>query len=128
MAKVEDIEVLSAENCSMVGLARFSTLKSWLSQWSYDESNANGPRCLNRVKAPILCVGNGSDHLVPLTHTQGDGGPLPNQVCKFFCRFLGGQGSFANMAVHGHLQPLLSQDSFDAIKHDNKRIYIVGEF
>ena len=34
-----------------VGLARFSTLRSWLSQWSYDDSNADGPRNLAHVQA-----------------------------------------------------------------------------
>ncbi len=29
-------------NMGPVGLARFCTLRSWLSQWSYDESRANG--------------------------------------------------------------------------------------
>ena len=27
---------------SPVGLARFCTLRSWLSQWSYDDANGDG--------------------------------------------------------------------------------------
>ncbi|MCA6314379.1 alpha/beta hydrolase, partial [Phenylobacterium sp.] len=41
-------------NMSPIGLARFSTLRSWLSQWSLDDARADGPRCLSRVKSPVL--------------------------------------------------------------------------
>ena len=30
-------------NSAPAGLARYSSLRSWLSQWSYDKSNAKGP-------------------------------------------------------------------------------------
>ena len=53
-----------------VGLARFTTLRSWLSQWSCDESNADGPRSLAGVSVPVLVLANEADHLVPLTHPQ----------------------------------------------------------
>lgn len=33
--------------------ARFTTLKSWMSQWSLS-SNANGPKCLLRTSVPII--------------------------------------------------------------------------
>ena len=32
-------------NNSPIGIARFTSLRSWLSQWSYDLSNADGVRC-----------------------------------------------------------------------------------
>src|SRR5690606_25754274 len=32
-------------NESPVGIARYSSLRSWLSQWSYDDSNADGLKC-----------------------------------------------------------------------------------
>jgi dienelactone hydrolase len=48
-------------NDGPVGLARFSTLRSWLSQWSWDRSNADGLRCAARVKVPILIVENTAD-------------------------------------------------------------------
>ena len=38
-------------NNGPVGLARFSTLRSWLSQWSYDDANADGPKSLAHVTA-----------------------------------------------------------------------------
>jgi len=59
---------LAAENHSPVGLARYTTLRSWLSQWSYDDSNADGPLSLQTVGVPVLVVANEADHLVPLSH------------------------------------------------------------
>lgn len=48
-------------NDGPVGLARFSTLRSWLSQWSYDRSNADGIRAAARVTAPMLVIENSAD-------------------------------------------------------------------
>ncbi len=55
-------------NMSPIGLARFCSLRSWLSQWSYDDSNANGPKCAARIKAPILIVANSADDGCPPSH------------------------------------------------------------
>lgn len=58
-----------AVNVGPVGLARFTTLRSWLSQWSYDKSNAKGP--LNAAKihrTPVLLIENTADEAVPATH------------------------------------------------------------
>jgi len=56
-------------NVGPVGLARFTTLRSWLSQWSYDLSNARGPANAARVRrTPVLQIENGADDAVPATH------------------------------------------------------------
>jgi len=58
-----------AVNVGPVGLARYTTLRSWLSQWSYDRSNAKGP--LNAAKitrTPVLLIENTADEAVPSTH------------------------------------------------------------
>ncbi|HEY5411370.1 MAG TPA: alpha/beta hydrolase, partial [Caulobacteraceae bacterium] len=56
-------------NVGPVGLARFSTLRSWLSQWSYDLSNARGPINAARIhRTPVLQIENGADDAVPATH------------------------------------------------------------
>lgn len=44
-----------AVNCSANGLARYSTLTSWLSQWSLG-SRADGPACLGATSVPVLHV------------------------------------------------------------------------
>jgi pimeloyl-ACP methyl ester carboxylesterase len=61
---------LASENYSNVGLARFTTCRSWLSQWSYDVSNADGIKCAAKITAPILVLENEADHLVPCSHPQ----------------------------------------------------------
>jgi pimeloyl-ACP methyl ester carboxylesterase len=56
-------------NTGPVGLARFSTLRAWLSQWS-EESNADGPRSAAQVTVPLLAVENSADDAVPQPHTR----------------------------------------------------------
>jgi pimeloyl-ACP methyl ester carboxylesterase len=56
-------------NVGPVGMARFTTLRSWLSQWSHDFSNAKGPVNAARVRGvPVLQIVNGADDAVPATH------------------------------------------------------------
>lgn len=58
-----------AVNVGPVGLARYATLRSWLSQWSYDLSNARGPMNAARItRTPVLQIVNGADDAVPATH------------------------------------------------------------
>lgn len=57
-------------NSGPVGLARFSTLRSWLSQWSPDDSNANGVLCATRVHAPLLAIEHSADDAVPQPDTR----------------------------------------------------------
>ena len=56
-------------NDGPVGLARFCTLRSWLSQWSLDESNADGERAAARIGVPVLVVGNTADDACTPSHT-----------------------------------------------------------
>jgi pimeloyl-ACP methyl ester carboxylesterase len=56
-------------NSAPAGLARFSTLRSWLSQWSYDHSNAKGRDNAACIAAcPVVQIVNGADDAVPATH------------------------------------------------------------
>ena len=43
-------------NLMPASLAHYSSLRSWLSQWSVDDSNAHGPRCLARTSVPTLVM------------------------------------------------------------------------
>ncbi len=56
-------------NSGPVGLGRFSTLRSWLSQWSYDESRADGPANAAKISVPLLAIENSADDGVPQSHT-----------------------------------------------------------
>jgi pimeloyl-ACP methyl ester carboxylesterase len=60
-------------NDAPAGLARFCTLRSWLSQWSYDLSNADGPGSAARISVPALIVENSADD-----------GCLPHHNRRFF--------------------------------------------
>jgi len=55
-------------NTGPVGLARFTTLRSWLSQWSLDDSCGNGLENAKRMRAPLLVIENSADDAVPRTH------------------------------------------------------------
>ena len=56
-------------NMGPVGLARFCTLRSWLSQWSFDASNANGVKNAANVSCPVLVIGNTADNACTPSHT-----------------------------------------------------------
>lgn len=57
-------------NMSPVGLARFSTLRSWLSQWSYDDAHADGPASAASITKPILVINNTADDACTPSHSQ----------------------------------------------------------
>jgi pimeloyl-ACP methyl ester carboxylesterase len=56
-------------NSAPAGLARYSSLRSWLSQWSYERSNARGPQNAAKIRGvPVLQIVNQADDAVPATH------------------------------------------------------------
>jgi pimeloyl-ACP methyl ester carboxylesterase len=56
-------------NTIPAGLARFCSLRSWLSQWSYEKSQAKGPASAARIKrTPVLLIENEADDNVPASH------------------------------------------------------------
>ncbi len=57
-------------NTSPAGLARYSSLRSWLSQWSVDDTHADGPRQAARITVPVLVVENGADDACTPSHTR----------------------------------------------------------
>jgi pimeloyl-ACP methyl ester carboxylesterase len=57
-------------NDGPVGLGRFTTLRSWLSQWSYDDSRANGLRNRANVSCPALVVSNTADLACTPSHAR----------------------------------------------------------
>ena len=57
-------------NNGPVGLARFCTLRSWLSQWSYEQTNAHGQKNAARTNRPTLVIGNMADDACTPSHTS----------------------------------------------------------
>ena len=57
-------------NNGPAGLARFTTLRAWLSQWSPDHSRADAEACIKTVTVPLLVVENSADDAVPTAHPR----------------------------------------------------------
>ena len=57
-------------NDGPVGLARFTTLRSWLSQWSLRESRVQGERNAENTSVPTLVVGNLADDACTPSQTR----------------------------------------------------------
>jgi pimeloyl-ACP methyl ester carboxylesterase len=57
-------------NDGPVGLGRFTTLRSWLSQWSLDESRAHGVKNGGRVTCPSLTITNSADLACTPSHAR----------------------------------------------------------
>jgi alpha-beta hydrolase superfamily lysophospholipase len=56
-------------NTGPVGLARFSMLRAWLSQWSIDDTRAHGVKSAANITVPFLTIENSADDAVPQPHT-----------------------------------------------------------
>lgn len=57
-------------NMGPVGLARFCTLRSWLSQWSYDDAQADGPKSAALISKPVLVINNTADDACTPSHAE----------------------------------------------------------
>lgn len=68
-------------NDSPGGLARFTTLRSWLSQWSL-ASNACSLKVGHRITVPVLVVGNTADDACTPSHTQRLHDCVPNAASR----------------------------------------------
>ncbi|WP_397593571.1 alpha/beta hydrolase family protein [Sphingorhabdus sp.] len=62
--------VPNVANDGPVGLARFTTLRSWLSQWSYDDTNATGLGNAAQISCPVLVINNTADLACTPSHAQ----------------------------------------------------------
>lgn len=68
-------------NDSPGGLGRFTTLRSWLSQWSLN-SNACSLKVGHRIRVPVLVVGNTADDACTPSHTQRLFDCVPNAASR----------------------------------------------
>jgi pimeloyl-ACP methyl ester carboxylesterase len=64
MGKPEVANVLPA------GIARFSTPRAWLSQWSVDDSRAQANLVAPNITVPIYAIENTADDAVPQSHVK----------------------------------------------------------
>lgn len=59
----------AASNVNPAGIARYCTLRSWLSQWSED-SRARADVAAGNIRVPVLVIENSADHIVPQPHAE----------------------------------------------------------
>jgi pimeloyl-ACP methyl ester carboxylesterase len=59
-----------AVNSGPVGFGRFSTLRSWLSQWSTKDTRADAVASVTRISAPLLAIENSADEAAPASHIR----------------------------------------------------------
>jgi len=57
-------------NNSPIGLARYCSLRSWMSQWSYDYAKGDGINCAKNISVPTLVIGNTADDGITPSHTH----------------------------------------------------------
>lgn len=57
-------------NSGPVGFARFCTLRSWLSQWSLDDSRADAAVSVAQISVPLLAIENSADDGAPPSHMR----------------------------------------------------------
>lgn len=57
-------------NDGPVGLARFCSLRSWISQWSYDDARCDAISSGANISVPVLVVGNTADDACTPSHTE----------------------------------------------------------
>lgn len=57
-------------NDGPVGLARFTTLRSWLSQWSLKDTNAHGEKNAANITCPVMVINNTADLACTPSHAQ----------------------------------------------------------
>ncbi|MWD28174.1 alpha/beta hydrolase [Aquicoccus sp. SCR17] len=59
-----------AANVNPAGLARYSSLRSWLSQWSVDDSRCDAVAGASRISVPLIVIENSADDGAPASHPK----------------------------------------------------------
>lgn len=105
-------------NESASGLARFTTTRGWLSQWSLDDAQVDAVQAAPRISVPVLVIVNSADDACPPSHPNDFFGAIGHERKELHTiqgadhYFSGGAGSRAHLdeAVH-HVRGWL--DRFD---------------
>lgn len=66
-------------NTGPAGLARFTTARSWLSQWSLETAQIDAVEACSRLSIPLLVVVNSADDAVPTSHAQAYLDAVPHE-------------------------------------------------
>jgi pimeloyl-ACP methyl ester carboxylesterase len=87
-------------NMSPIGLGRYSSLRSWLSQWSLDDARADAPECITRIKAPMLVINNSADDACTPSHARRMFKAISHDA-KRFAQIEGANHYFQGQPEHG---------------------------
>ncbi len=103
-------------NMSPIGFARYSSLRSWLSQWSIDDARGDAPGNLARTTVPVLVINNSADDACTPYHAKRIFDAVPH-ADKAFAEVKGanhyysGQPDLAAVAID-HLEKWLLAHGF----------------
>lgn len=60
-------------------LGRYTTTRSWLSQWSFDDAQVDAVEAAERISVPVLVLENSRDDACPPSHPRAIFAALPHQ-------------------------------------------------
>jgi pimeloyl-ACP methyl ester carboxylesterase len=104
-------------NDSAAGLARFTTTRSWLSQWSIDDAQVDGVEGASRLSVPILILVNTADDACPTTHTDAIYAAVPH-ADKELVRIVGANHYYSGPGQRDHLQTAIATMEDWVTRHD----------
>jgi alpha-beta hydrolase superfamily lysophospholipase len=64
-------------------LGRFTTTRSWLSQWSLDDAQVDGVEAAKRISVPVLILENSADNACPPEHPRAMYAAVPHEDKEF---------------------------------------------
>jgi hypothetical protein len=102
-------------NQSPAGMARYSTLRAWLSQWSVDDTNARADLNITGVHVPLLAIENSADDAVPKSHVSAVYEASPSAVKDYIYI----QGANHYYADQPQLLAKAVQGSMDWLRHND---------
>jgi pimeloyl-ACP methyl ester carboxylesterase len=94
-------------NDSAAGLARFTTTRSWLSQWSIDDAQVDGVDGASRLSVPVLILVNTADDACPTAHTDAIYAAVPHHD-KEMVRIEGANHYYSGPGQRQHLDTAIS--------------------
>jgi pimeloyl-ACP methyl ester carboxylesterase len=99
------------------GLARYTTTRSWLSQWSFDTAQVDAVDAAARVTVPVLLLENSRDDACPPAHPRAIFEALPGKnkqltVVEGANHYYSGQKEHLESAI-GYIDEWLGQNGFD---------------
>jgi pimeloyl-ACP methyl ester carboxylesterase len=97
-------------------LARFTTARSWLSQWSLDDAQVDGVEGAKRVSVPVLILENSADDACPPEHPRSIFAAVPHDDKEFTVveganHYYSGQREHLHTAL-GHVSRWIHEHKF----------------